>query len=35
MAVVFHWSPDVCNHMSIEDLMLWHDKARQRSETKK
>jgi len=35
LAVVFHWSPDVCEQMDLAELMMWHDKARERSETKK
>jgi hypothetical protein len=30
IAFVFHWSPDVMDALTIEDLALWREKARQR-----
>lgn len=34
LAVVFHWSPDVCDDMDLTEMMMWHDKAKKRSETR-
>ncbi|NIE97449.1 GpE family phage tail protein [Acinetobacter sp. Tr-809] len=33
LAVVFHWSPDICDDFSIDELMDWHERARKRWET--
>ncbi|OPH35217.1 phage tail protein [Moraxella atlantae] len=35
LAVVFHWTPDTCHAMPLDELMTWHDKARERSQVKK
>ena len=35
LAVVFHWTPDTCHAMPLDELMAWHDKARERSQVKK
>ncbi|UWR50813.1 GpE family phage tail protein [Phaeobacter inhibens] len=32
IALVFHWPPDVMDRMSIEELAMWREKARERSE---
>ncbi|MEX0319441.1 MAG: GpE family phage tail protein [Ruegeria sp.] len=33
IASVFHWGPDVMDRMPVEELALWREKARARSET--
>ncbi|RQR25585.1 GpE family phage tail protein [Burkholderia sp. Bp9142] len=32
IALVFHWSPDVMDAMSLPDLMGWRERARVRYE---
>nr|WP_279716971.1 GpE family phage tail protein [Chelonobacter oris] len=32
VAMVFHWSPDCFDVMSLAELMQWREKARERSE---
>ena len=34
IALVFHWAPDVMDKMSVEELVLWREKARLRYEVK-
>jgi hypothetical protein len=31
IAVVFHWPPDAMAAFSLEELMAWRERARQRS----
>lgn len=31
LAAVFHWTPETMNPMSLDELMLWHGKAVERS----
>lgn len=31
VAVVFHWSPDDMNRLSVSELMGWRERARIRS----
>ncbi|WP_322835826.1 GpE family phage tail protein [Alkanindiges illinoisensis] len=31
IAVVFHWPPQAYEHMSLSELMLWHQKAIERN----
>ncbi|MFW1961107.1 GpE family phage tail protein [Acinetobacter johnsonii] len=33
LAVVFHWTPDVCDDYELDELMEWHERARARWET--
>ena len=33
IAVVFHWSPKVMDGMSVEELMAWRERARERNGT--
>lgn len=33
IAVVFHWSPAVMDGMSVEELMAWRERARERNGT--
>ncbi len=33
LAIVFHWTFADCADMTLEELMNWREKARQRSET--
>lgn len=33
IAVVFHWSPEVMDGMSVEELMAWRERARERNGT--
>ena len=35
LATVFGWSPQTMDEFSLEDLVLWHEKAKRRSEPKK
>jgi hypothetical protein len=35
LAVVFHWPPPAMESMTLDDLMMWHDLARQRAEVQK
>lgn len=30
IAFVFHWSPDVMDALSVQDLMQWRDRAAHR-----
>lgn len=32
IASVFHWSPESMNAMSIEELSMWREQARDRAE---
>lgn len=32
IALVFHWSLDVMDVMSLPDLMAWRERARERNE---
>ncbi|MBJ9727521.1 MULTISPECIES: GpE family phage tail protein [Burkholderia cepacia complex] len=32
IALVFHWTPDVMNAMSLDELMAWREHARVRYE---
>jgi hypothetical protein len=32
IASVFHWPPDAMDAMSIEELAMWREKARERAE---
>lgn len=32
IAMVFHWPPDVMDRMSVEELAMWREKARERVE---
>ncbi|WP_072089910.1 GpE family phage tail protein [Yersinia alsatica] len=31
IAVIFHWPPSELDSLSLTELILWRDKARQRS----
>ena len=30
IAIVFHWPPEVMDKMGIEELLEWHERARER-----
>jgi hypothetical protein len=30
VAAVFHWPPDVMDPMTVEELMAWRERARER-----
>ncbi|MCL6620434.1 MAG: GpE family phage tail protein [Thermomonas hydrothermalis] len=32
IAVVFHWPPDAMTDMSLDELMAWRERARERYE---
>lgn len=32
IATVFHWQPQAFEEMSLQELMLWREKARERAE---
>ncbi|MBF0783866.1 GpE family phage tail protein [Muribacter muris] len=32
IATVFHWQPSAFEQMTIDELMLWREKARERHE---
>nr|WP_075321794.1 GpE family phage tail protein [Histophilus somni] len=32
IATIFHWSPAVFDEMDLAELMLWREKARERSQ---
>lgn len=31
VATIFHWSPETMDHMTLTELAMWREKARQRS----
>ena len=33
IAIVFHWAPADMHDFSLEELMQWRERARERSET--
>jgi Phage P2 GpE. len=35
LAVVFHWTPADMNHMTVDELMEWRERARVRSQVDK
>lgn len=34
LAVVFHWAPAEMDAFTVEDLMQWRERARERTEAK-
>ncbi|WP_412778987.1 GpE family phage tail protein [Canicola haemoglobinophilus] len=33
IATIFHWAPSVFDEMDLAELMLWREKARERSQS--